>query len=96
MLRCDKVSFKMASTTKYGVHLSIPPAGVGKRVTIHRLPCYHYKQHKQTSKGMYSFDKNCADLRSAIEKASEFALFWNASISVCKDCFETNIQSRGA
>jgi hypothetical protein len=86
----------MPTAKKYGVHLNIHPAATQKRVTIHRLPCSHYKQHSGTSKGTYTFNKDCEDLSTAIDRASLYAREWNTPIRTCKTCFDKNIQTAGA
>jgi len=77
---------------EYGVFLNIHPSGTQKRVTLHKLPCHHYKQHlsKGTAKvkGMYTFHKNCKTFQEAIERASEWALEWHAPIKICKGCLK--------
>ena len=72
----------------YGLFLCIHPAQ--KKLTLHKLPCMHYKAHlKQgNAKGMYTFHKNCRNIQKLIEKASEWSLEWHAPIMPCKDCFD--------
>ena len=72
----------------YGVFLNIHPSGKDKRITIHKMPCRHYKQHRRTGNAddVYTFHKNCATFDDAVRRASEWALDWHAQIKVCKDC----------
>ena len=78
----------MNAATGYGVFLNIHPGVKEKRVTVHALPCSHYKQHRLTSRGTYTFHKNCTTFRQAVDRASEWALEWHAPIKVCSDCIK--------
>ena len=73
---------------EYGVFLNTHPSGTQKGVTLHRLPCSHYKQHKRKGRGAgkYTFHKNSKTFDEAITRASEWALGWHAPIKVCKSC----------
>jgi len=75
-------------TPEYGVFLNIHPSGSDKRVTIHKLPCLHYKQHfrRGRSSEMYTFHKDCLTFDEAIKRASEWSLDWHAQIRICKGC----------
>ena|GEM_PF-6612790 len=74
---------------QYGVFLNIHPNTIQKRVTLHKMPCRHYKQHlrKGTAKGMFTFHKDCKTFQDAIKRGSEWALEWHAPIKICKGCF---------
>lgn len=74
----------------YGVYLNIHPSETNKGVTLHRLPCGHYKQHARhgKSKGMYTFNKNCKTFIEAIERATSISLEWHAPIKICKVCLK--------
>lgn len=76
---------------EYGVFLNIHPGAKQKRVTLHKMPCRHYKQHlrKGTArvKGMFTFHKDCKTFQEAIERCSKWALEWQAPIKICKGCF---------
>lgn len=80
---------KDKQNARYGVFLNIHPSAVDKRVTLHVLPCAHYKQHKRKIKGAgkYTFHKNCKTFNEAITRASEWALEWHAPIKLCKGCY---------
>jgi hypothetical protein len=73
---------------KYGVFVNIHPSGKNKRVTIHKLPCFHYKQHLKRGKAsnIYTFHKDCSTFEAAISKASEWSLNWHAELKICKGC----------
>lgn len=74
----------------YGVHLNTHPSGTMKRVIIHAPGCSYYKvwTFKGLSKDAYTFNKNCATLRAAVDRASLWALEWHAPISLCRHCFQ--------
>jgi hypothetical protein len=77
-------------SVEYGIFLNIHPSGSDKRVTIHKLPCLHYKQHlkRGSAAGMYTFHKDSLTFEDAIKRASEWALEWHAPIKVCKGCLK--------
>jgi hypothetical protein len=69
----------------YGVFLNIHPAATGKGVTIHAMPCAHFKQNPKR-KGVYTFHKKCSSLDEAVGRASGWALEWHAPIKLCAHC----------
>lgn len=82
-----------ATTSGYGVFLNIHPGGKAKRVTLHGLPCSHYKQHKKGklgAKDTYTFHKDCSTFREAMERCSLWALEWHAPIKPCADCLKAS------
>ncbi|UCB56479.1 MAG: hypothetical protein JSV30_04525 [Candidatus Omnitrophota bacterium] len=82
----------MTEEVGYGVFRNIHPSETGKRVTLHKLPCHHYKQHLKKgtakAKGMYTFHKDCRTFQEAVERASLESLEWHAPIKVCKGCLK--------
>lgn len=78
----------MKRIPKYGVFMNIHPSATQKRVTLHKLPCRHYKQHlrKGRASDIYTFHKDCETFQATITRASEWALEWHASIKICKGC----------
>jgi hypothetical protein len=73
----------ITASASYGVHLNMHPASGKKYVRLHHLPCSFYKI-QPNRKEAYTFNKNCSTLVEAIERAGEWAVEWNAPLSVCK------------
>jgi hypothetical protein len=76
----------------YGIYLSIHPSVKNKYVMIHQKSCPSFKQHKGTSKNIYTFNKKAKTLREAVETASEYSLEWHAPIYICSKCFPPKIK----
>ena len=70
---------------RYGVFLSIRPSTTGKRVTIHCLPCGHFKQNPNR-KGDSRFHKEYGAIYDAVDRASRWSLEWHARIKRCAHC----------
>ena len=75
---------------RYSVFLSVHHRKAEKHVTLHKLPCDTYSEHKAIPprSGTYTLHKDHSKLDKAIESASKLALNWHAGIRTCKECWK--------